>query len=112
MDRAALFDALMELTRALSRDRSLTNALRAVSCAADDLLPGDHASVRVLDHTRTELLCGARAGRGADTDPVSFEFGQGVLGWVVEEGQVARIGDVEADERFVAKGEQGLSMIA
>lgn len=110
MDRAAMFDALLGLTRDLSTERSLSSALRAVSEAALELLPGDHGSVRVLDHTRTELLCGARAGRGVDATPVAFEAGQGVIGWVVEQGQVARIADVEADERFVPKADQGFDI--
>lgn len=110
MDRADLFDALMELTRSLTHDRSLSSALRAVSDTAMKLLPGDHASVRVLDHTRTELLSSARSGRGSEAAPVTFEAGQGVIGWVVEQGQVARIADVETDERFVAKGAQGFDI--
>ncbi|MBW2523146.1 MAG: GGDEF domain-containing protein [Deltaproteobacteria bacterium] len=110
MDRAALFDALLELTRTLSGDRSLAKALQAVSDTALELLPGDHASVRVLDHTRTELLCSARSGRGTETQPVSFEADQGVIGWVVEQGQLARIPDVGEDERFVSKGDQGFEI--
>lgn len=110
MDRAAAFDALLELTKRLSPDQPLAKALQFVSDAALSLLPGDHASVRVLDHTRTELLCSARSGKGSDTTPVEFVVGQGILGWVVERGQCARVGNAAADERFVDLGEQGFEI--
>jgi diguanylate cyclase (GGDEF)-like protein len=107
VDKAKAFDALLELTRQLSVERPLTSALRAVSDAALELLPGDHSSVRVLDHTRTELLSSARSGRGADAKPARFISGQGVVGWVVERGEIARVVDSDNDKRFVSRSDQG-----
>ena len=110
VDRAKAFDALLELTRQLGVERPLNAALQLVSDAALELLSGDHASVRVLDHTRTELLSSARSGAGTEAKPASFAPGQGVVGWVVERGEIARINDTTQDSRFVHKDDQGFAI--
>jgi diguanylate cyclase (GGDEF)-like protein len=106
---------LLELTRQLTEQRPLSEALKLVTDAALALVPGDHASIRVLDRTRTELLCGARSGVGLGKRPVRHERGKGVAGWVVEHGEAARIDDTAVDPRFVVKPKQGFdirSMVA
>ncbi len=112
IDDAKALHALVDLTQRLSQERSLVAGLRMVSDATLELLPGDHASVRVLDHTRTELLCQARSGTGQEHQPVTFRVGQGVAGWVVENGEVARIDDTVADRRFLHVPEQGFAIRA
>ena len=101
---------LLQLTANLGAERSLKKALKLVTNAALELLPGEHASIRVLDHTRTELLSGARSGCGDDKKPVRHTPGQGVAGWVVEHGEVARINDTTKDERFITKADQGFAI--
>jgi GAF domain-containing protein len=98
--RAAL-DVLLQLTAQLTDDRPLEDFLKAVTEATLDLLHADHASIRLLDTTRTALLSGARSGTGEDDRPMDFKRGEGVLGWVIEHGQPARIGNVEHDSRWV-----------
>ncbi len=108
--RAAL-DVLLQLTAQLTDDRPLEDFLKAVTEATLDLLHADHASIRLLDTTRTSLLSGARSGTGEEDRPMDFKRGEGVLGWVVEHGQPARIGDVEHDSRWVrAEGQQSFSV--
>ncbi|MBI4953679.1 MAG: GGDEF domain-containing protein [Myxococcales bacterium] len=110
MDAAAALHVLLELTRRLTDERSLPAALRLVTDAALRLLPGDHASIRVLDHTCTELLCGARSGTGRDNKPQSFRLGEGVAGWVVDHRELVRIDEVTRDARFVALPAQGFQI--
>src|SRR5690242_17071194 len=94
-------EVLLQLTAQLTDDRPLEEFLRAVTDAARDLLGADHASVRLLDTSRSALLSGARSGTGQDDRPMEFRRGEGVLGWVVESGQPARIDDVEHDSRWI-----------
>jgi diguanylate cyclase (GGDEF)-like protein len=110
MDAQRALEVLLGLTRELTAERSLNRALKLVTDAALNLLPGDHASIRVLDHTRTELLSGARSGSGAGKQPVRHTPGHGVAGWVVDEGEVARISDAREDSRFVPKPNQGFEI--
>lgn len=98
---------LLELTRALLGGGSLQEALELVTEAALALLPGDHASIRVLDRTRTELLSGARSGTGAEVEPARRLRGSGISGWVVEHGEPALVGDAAADPRFEPTPDQG-----
>ena len=103
-------EVLLALTERLTADTSLEPALEAVTSAALELVPGDHASVRLLDEARTELVSGARSGTGLDARPPSFRTGQGIVGWVVENGQVAHVADAAADTRFEQKPDQGFSV--
>jgi diguanylate cyclase (GGDEF)-like protein len=101
---------LLELTRKLTEERPLESALGEVTAALLRLLPGDHASVRLLDETRSELIAGARSGRGASHAPLTFMRGEGVAGWVAEQGEVARIADTNADPRFKQATDQGFQI--
>ncbi|MBW2526576.1 MAG: diguanylate cyclase [Deltaproteobacteria bacterium] len=103
-------DVLLALTRRLVGNISLDDALRAVTDAALQLLPGEHASVRVLNRRRTELLCGARSGRGAESGPLPLRRGEGVSGWVAEHGEPLRLGDVGQDPRFKVTDHQGFQI--
>jgi two-component system cell cycle response regulator len=93
---------LLSLTEELTADKPLEDFLAHMTQAAIELLPADHASVRLLDGAREQLLAGARAGIGATEPPAEFRRGEGVLGWVVEHGAPARIDDVEHDSRYVS----------
>ena len=109
-DAQRALDILLDLTAQLTSERSLNTSLKLVTDAALTLLPGDHASIRVLDQARTELLSGARSGTGVGKRPVRHEAGQGVAGWVIECGEIARIGDVRLDSRFLLKPNQGFEI--
>jgi diguanylate cyclase (GGDEF)-like protein len=109
-DAQRALDLLLQLTARLTDERSLNTALKLVTDAALALLPGDHASIRVLDHTRTELLSGARSGTGVGKRPVKHAAGHGLAGWVIDTGETIRIGDVRLDSRFVLKPNQGFEI--
>jgi two-component system cell cycle response regulator len=94
-------DVLLQLTAQLTDDRPLEEFLHAVTQATLDLLGADHSSIRLLDTARTSLLSGARSGTGEEDRPMDFKRGEGVLGWVVEHGQPARVADVEHDTRWI-----------
>ncbi len=100
---------LLELTETLVGDVSLDEALRAVTDAALQLLPGAHSSVRVLDN-QGNLLCGARSGEGRKRSPVSLRRGEGLSGWVAASGQPVRVADATTDPRFQRVDHQGFAI--
>lgn len=107
--------ALLNLTQKFTSDEPLEDILQCVTDTALRLLPATHSSIRILNDTHTELLCGARSGEGLSAKPMTFRPGEGVIGWVVEHGWVAYIQDTATDGRFVAPSHQGFavgSMIA
>lgn len=101
---------LLELTRVLAEETALERALQAVTDAAMELFPGYHCSVRMFDEKRVQLLTGARSGSGADHLPITFRRGEGVVGWVADHNEVARIDDVRGDPRFVPAVKQGFEI--
>jgi len=108
--RSDLATVLLELTQRLSAGGSLEAALQAVTDASLDLLPGDHASIRLLDASRMQLLATARSGRGTGRISLALKVGEGLAGWVLENGIPARVDDVTKDPRFVSAGGQGFQI--
>jgi len=95
-------NVLLQLTAQLTDDRPLEDFLKAVTDASRDLLSADHASIRLLDTSRIALLSGARSGVGESERPMDFKRGEGVLGWIVDNGQPVHIEDVAADARWAS----------
>ncbi len=103
-------ETLLRLTQKLTDNRPLEESLSAVTDAALELIPADHASIRLLDATHTELLSGARSGIGTDTRPITFRKGEGLIGWVVEFKEGVRLDDTASDPRFVPGARQGFAI--
>jgi len=101
---------LRQLTERLSDGRPLEDALHEVTDAALQLLPCDHASIRLFDASRTTLLAGARSGRGVEQRSLSLTKGEGIAGWVMEHGLPAHVRDAKTDPRFIVAVGQGFSI--
>jgi two-component system, cell cycle response regulator len=110
LDPRTALDVLIDLTRRLIDERPLEDSLHDITEAALRLLPGTHASVRLFDESRTELLTGARSGEGASERPPIFRRGEGIAGWVADHGQITRIDDALADPRFKHDPGQGYTI--
>jgi two-component system cell cycle response regulator len=96
-------DILLDLTRHLSEQQALDDALKSTTDAALELVPSDHASLRLFDEDRGQLLSTARSGTGAALPPISFKSGEGVIGLVASTGKAALVEDVATDTRYEHK---------
>lgn len=103
---------LLDLTRRLAAPLELEAQLQATTDAALAILPGDHASVRLFDDSKLELLSSARSGTGLTQPPASFRRGEGVVGAVAESGRATLVPDAHDDPRFVAHPTQGFEVRA
>jgi len=110
LDARVTLHVLLDLHRMLAREHALDAQLQLVARAALSLLEADHASIRVLEETGTELLSGARAGSGIDHEPVTFGRGLGIAGWVVDHGEPVRLDEVSTDPRYVPVSGQGFEI--
>ncbi len=72
---------------------------KSVTDTALKLLPADHASLRLCQRDGS-LAVVARSGVASKQPAPRFARGRGVLGWVAENGLVARVGDIKDDPRF------------
>lgn len=110
MSAARTLEILLRLTAQLTEDRPLEDFLKAVTDASLEMLPAEHASIRLLDPSRTMLLSGARSGTGESDRPMDFRRGDGVLGWVVDHSHPVRIDDTAEDPRWLAGKRQGFEV--
>lgn len=104
-DAQRTLEILLQLTAQLTDDRPLEDFLKAVTDASLEMLVAEHASIRLLDSSRSMLLSGSRSGTGEDERPLDFRRGEGVIGWVVDNGLPVRLDDAETDSRFVGKNQ-------
>lgn len=88
----------------LGQAPDLMAAVQVVTRGVARLLETDHASLRLLDDARKDLLLAARTGRslypGADQP---FRIGEGLVGWVVAHGTALRVGAAVDDPRFALR---------
>ncbi|MBA2543609.1 MAG: sensor domain-containing diguanylate cyclase [Deltaproteobacteria bacterium] len=94
--------ALFEIGKLIGSDLDPGILLSRIAELICQLIDAKACSVMLLDAKRERLL--AKAAYGLRTERVhslSFKIGEGVAGWVVEKGEVALIGDVTQDPRFV-----------
>ena len=106
---------LLMLTEKLSQPATLEELLSAATDAALELLPGDHASVRVVDGAGEQLLASARSGAGVKHSSIALRRGEGIAGWALEQARAVLVTDTRDDPRFIASGKQGFevrSMVA
>lgn len=101
---------LRRVTEFLSREHTLEHALHEVTDAALELMPGDHASLRILDASRARLLATARSGAGTAQRSLPLGIGEGIAGWVLEHAQAAHVRDAEREPRFLRSVGQGFSI--
>jgi diguanylate cyclase (GGDEF)-like protein len=100
---------LLALTEQLSGPVPLDHALGAVTDAALVLVPGDHASIRLVDEAGEELVASARSGQGRTYPSLPLRKGQGIAGWVIANQRSVLLQDARTDARYV-EGPQGFAV--
>src|SRR5215212_5037239 len=99
---ARLPAALFEIGKLIGSDLDPGILLARIAELICQLIEAKACSVMLLDAGRKRLL--AKAAYGVRTErmhSLSFRIGEGVAGWVIEQGEPALITDVTADPRFV-----------
>ena len=102
MDLDRLPAALFEIGKLIGSDLDPGVLLSRIAELICELIDAKACSVMLLDADRKRLL--AKAAYGLRTErmhTLSFAVGEGVAGWVVEQGEPALIADVAGDPRFV-----------
>jgi diguanylate cyclase (GGDEF)-like protein len=104
----AVLKVLFKITQQLNEDAPLEQLLSEVAQAATSVTLGDAATVMVLDDPGESLLCRATFGMPWESvRDITFSTGDGVAGWVVQEGKLLRLDDAPADPRFkIVEGQE------
>jgi Serine phosphatase RsbU, regulator of sigma subunit len=112
---------LLDITKKISRSLDLEEVLRMVMDTLDSLIPYDAAGIYVIERAgdgspdanhvfRTEIV------RGYDVDELldlRIKMGEGIIGYVAQNGEPAISPDVRRDSRYVnARPETQSEMVA
>ena len=100
-------EVLLAAARELRQTPELKIALGKLTESALELVEASQASLRILDGEGKRLLVSARSGPSVHlSEKTPFRRGEGVIGWVVEQGQPALVEDAVADPRFQPRPDQ------
>ena len=97
---------LFQIGKAIGSDESLQVTLVKISELVTELCGAEACSVMLADPDKKTLLGKAAFGlERIDFSTVSFRYGEGLAGWVAENGESILIDDVNEDSRFVRHGD-------
>ncbi|MEM6790460.1 MAG: EAL domain-containing protein [Myxococcota bacterium] len=101
---SSVLRVLSQLTCDLQHALPFSELLQVIVTRATSILGVDRAGIRLLDPSGTKLLAVCRAGRPMHLNPnETFLIGEGLMGWVVEQGAPLRTGDATDDPRFAPR---------
>src|SRR5215210_5896892 len=108
---AAKLRMLLEITRKISRSLDLEEVLAQVMDTLDQLLPYDAAGIYIIrrdphlsEGGTASFIFHAEAVRGYDIEELMelrLKLGEGLIGWVAQNGEGVVVPDVRRDERYV-----------
>ncbi len=112
-DRSAKISFLQEMTGALAAADSLGELLDRTAEIAQEHLPYEVCSTHLVDPESGRITVVLGSGPLFETiSTTSLKVGEGVVGWVVENGRIANVADVRKDSRYIASSSRILSELA
>ncbi len=101
VERLSLFH---EVGKALASTLDLQKILQTIMEKISDLLQPDIWSLLMLDEKTQDLYFEIAIGSGADKlKDVRLKLGEGIAGWVAQQGEAVLVDDVKNDPRFTGK---------
>ena len=97
-----VLNAVFGIIERLDQDQDLDRALSEIAEGAAKATGAQNAAVILVSEGESALLAQATWGLPEeDARGLSFDWGEGIAGWVVEQGLPLCLGDAPADPRFV-----------
>src|SRR3989449_10823517 len=94
-----------ELGKALTSSLQLDQVLRTIMEKIDEFLRPDTWSLLLIDEAKQELYFELAVGKGSQAlKDVRIKLGQGIAGWVAQNGEAVIVPDVSLGTRFFSKG--------
>ncbi|MDY7040785.1 MAG: PAS domain S-box protein [Chloroflexota bacterium] len=92
---------LNEVSQAVTSTLDLNEVLTKLMARINDVLGMEAASILLVDESSRDLVFATAAGGGAEqVKGLRLQPGQGIAGWVAQEGQTLLVPDVSEDPRF------------
>jgi diguanylate cyclase (GGDEF)-like protein len=93
-----------ELGKALTSSLQLDQVLRTIMEKIDEFLRPDNWSLLLLDEAKQELYFELAVGKASQAlKDVRVKMGQGIAGWVAQNGETVVVPDTSKDTRFFGK---------
>lgn len=89
---------LIEAAKIVNSNVTIDEVLNSIVNAATSLTNADRGTLYIFDREKGELW--SRIIRGENIEEIRLKLGQGIAGWVAENGETVNLEDVSADERF------------
>ncbi len=100
-----------ELGKALTSSLQLDQVLRTIMEKIDEFLRPDNWSLLLLDEAKQELYFELAVGKASQAlKDVRIKVGQGIGGWVAQNGEVVIVPDTSKDTRFFGKVDEKTKM--
>ncbi len=100
-----------ELGKALTSSLQLDQVLRTIMEKIDEFLRPDTWSLLLVDEAKQELYFELAIGKGAQAlKDIRIKLGQGIAGWVAQQGKAVIVPDVSKDTRFFSKVDERTKM--
>jgi GAF domain-containing protein len=98
---AATLERLLEISSHLNSTLKLDELLGEIMGAATELTGAETSSLLLVDEEGGDLTVEVATGKpGEAVERARVPAGQGIAGWVVENGEPVRVDDPKSDERF------------
>ncbi len=102
---------LHELGKALTSSLELDQVLRTIMEKIDEFLRPDTWSLLLVDDIRQELYFEIAIGAGSEAlKDIRIKVGQGLAGWVAQNGKPVIVPDVSQDQRFFGQVDEKTKM--
>ena len=100
-----------ELGKALTSSLQLDQVLRTIMEKIDEFLRPDNWSLLLLDEAKQELYFELAVGKASQAlKDVRIKIGQGIAGWVAQNGETVVVPDTSKDTRFFGKVDEKTKM--
>lgn len=91
-------EIILELSRAMTREKNLDNLLNLIMTEATVMMDADRSSLFLVDYDTGELW--SRIAQDAEINEIRFPIGMGIAGAVGKTGEVINIKEAYDDPRF------------
>ena len=98
---ASDFELLLQATRILSSKLDIDDVLESVMELATQVVKADASSLLLLDEKNNELYFDVALGEAKDSiKQIRLKVGEGIAGWVAQNGESVIVPRVSDDSRF------------
>ena len=99
----AQLEKLLEMSKRISSTLKIEEVLKTGMASAEEVLGAEASSIWEMDAEKQEIYFRVVSAEGASAKGIRLKIGEGIAGWVVQNGQPQLVADARQDPRFSRK---------